>query len=149
MHDHKCCITTALDSAETLCERQGITLTELRRKVLEIVWRNHEAIKAYDILGLLGSTDKPAKPPTVYRTLQFLQKSGLIHRIESLNAYVGCPTPYTKHKGEFFICTNCGLVKEGEFAKNDARFNKPCGFEEFLIQHSTVEHQGICPNCQL
>ena len=51
-------------------------------------------------------------PPTVYRALDFLLKHGLIHRIESMNAFVGCATPADTHKGQFFICRACGNVAE-------------------------------------
>jgi hypothetical protein len=92
-HDHAECIDSALVSAQSSCERQGLRLTKLRRRVLELVWRGHTPVKAYDILEELRKEDRAAAPPTVYRALDFLLNAGLVHRIESLSAFVGCGGP--------------------------------------------------------
>ncbi|WP_338031756.1 transcriptional repressor [Ectothiorhodospira shaposhnikovii] len=80
-HNHTACITSALSSAERLCQSRGVRLTPLRRRVLEKIWQNHEAIKAYELIHQLSSADHTVKPPTVYRALDFLLAQGLIHRI--------------------------------------------------------------------
>ena len=89
-HDHQSCIQQALDTAANLCEQRGLNLTPIRRRVLEIVWRSHEPIGAYQILAELAKERDKAAPPTVYRALDFLIDAGLVHRIESLNAFGGC-----------------------------------------------------------
>ena len=48
----------------------------------------------------------------MYRALQFLQSQGLVHRLESLNAYVGCVHPEHPHASQFLICRDCGQVEE-------------------------------------
>ena len=65
--------------------------------MLELVWQGHAAVKAYDLLAELDRQGGAAKPPTVYRALDFLMAHGLVHRLESLNAYVGCPQPEAPH----------------------------------------------------
>lgn len=100
-HDHMSCIAEALQRAVALCESRGTQLTELRRRVLELVWSSHEPIGAYRILeqldrplpGQMRGKARRAAPPTVYRALDFLIEQGLVHRIESLNAFVGCDQP--------------------------------------------------------
>src|SRR5215470_19039883 len=92
-HDHESCVEMALDRAATLCGERGARLTELRRNVLALVWEGHEPVGAYHILDALRRRHPGAAPPTVYRALEFLGEQGLIHRIESLNAYVGCDRP--------------------------------------------------------
>ena len=92
-HEHQGCVADALARAEDVCRQRGARLTPLRRRVLELVWDSHRAVKAYDLLAALGETAGAAKPPTVYRTLEFLMEHGLVHRIDSLNAFVGCPQP--------------------------------------------------------
>ena len=37
---------------------------------------------------------------------------GFVHRIESLNAYVGCGEPGSAHAGQFLICRDCSAVAE-------------------------------------
>jgi len=84
-HDHDHCVSHALAEADSLCARQGVRLTALRKRVLELVWQSHRPLGAYDILAVLSEQDgRRAAPPTVYRALDFLLENGLVHRIASL-----------------------------------------------------------------
>ncbi len=68
---------------------------------------------AYDLLAKIKSNaDRPAAPPTVYRTLDFLLEKGLIHRLTSINAYIPCCHPREGHQAAFLICTDCKSVTE-------------------------------------
>ena len=111
-HDHADCVEAALGDAERLCAHRGARLTMLRRRVLERVWRSHAPVGAYDILDTLRTGSRRAAPPTVYRALAFLIEHGLVHRLESRNAYVGCAMPAVPHSGQFLICHDCGSVGE-------------------------------------
>ena len=112
-HDHDQCLDDALLKAENSCRAQGLRLTSIRRQVLMLVWKSHKPQSAYDILeGLKSYGHKPA-PPTAYSALDFLEQAKLIHRIESLNAYVGCAVPEKQHTGQFFICENCASASVG------------------------------------
>ena len=97
-HDHDHCIETALGDAESVCIERGVRLTVLRKRVLEIVWQSHRPLGAYAILDVLAADGRRAAPPTVYRALDFLQENGLVHRIASMNAFVGCPMPDRRHR---------------------------------------------------
>lgn len=146
-HDHRRCIAEALDKAATLCADNGARLTELRRRVLELVWRSHEPIGAYAVLEQLRRERGGAAPPTVYRALDFLLGQGLIHRIESRNAYIGCPMPDRDHNSQFLICTECGGVAEIDDPRIDAALARSAAAKGFTVQHLTVELQGSCPGC--
>ena len=117
-HDHGACIQTALSRAEQRCAEAGERFTGLRRQVLELVWAEHKPAKAYDLLKKLSDLRSGVAPTTVYRTLDFLQE--LVHKIESLNAYVGCSQPNTEHSGHFLICEACSEIKEIENSKISA-----------------------------
>ncbi|CAK0760244.1 Zinc uptake regulation protein [uncultured Gammaproteobacteria bacterium] len=146
-HDHHSCIETALARAETLCVERGARLTVLRRRVLELVWSGHQPRGAYQLLEELGHNGRAAAPLTVYRALAFLVEQGLVHRIESLNAYVGCPVPDAGHTGQFLVCDQCGVATE----INDPRVTQAVrdSAEElgFRIQQTTVEIRGRCLRC--
>jgi Fur family zinc uptake transcriptional regulator len=147
-HDHGHCIATALDGAGELCQRRGARLTALRRQVLEMVWRSHEPQGAYTILETLNRQGRRAAPPTVYRALDFLLGHGLIHRIESLNAFVGCPTPSQPHTGHFLICDGCGGAAEVNDHRIGDALHASANDIGFKIERETIELRGLCPGCQ-
>ena len=152
-HDHARCIDDALAAAAEICTARGARLTPLRRQVLELVWRSHAPIGAYDVLAKLqrenaaGENDRPAAPPTVYRALDFLLKLKLIHRIESLNAFVGCPNPESDHSGQFLICQDCGNAAEIDDPAIYAAIIGHARKIGFAITQITVEVAGRCPKC--
>ncbi len=146
-HDHALCIEEALEQARRVCEKGGERFTDLRRQVFEIVWAGHKPVKAYDLLSELASKRSGVAPPTVYRTLDFLQSLGLVHKLESLNAYLGCSHPEDEHQGQFLICESCEEVRELEFASFSDSIAQVEKAQDFRIKHMTVEFFGVCSKC--
>jgi Fur family transcriptional regulator, zinc uptake regulator len=147
-HDHDSCVDGALDRAAQLCEARDARLTELRRDVLRLIWRGHEPVGAYAILEGLRRAHPGAAPPTVYRALEFLTEHGLIHRIESLNAYVGCARPERPHVSQFLICGACGAAAELDDPMIAAAVLRRAGELGFAVERQTIEVRGLCPRCQ-
>ncbi|MBI1208873.1 MAG: transcriptional repressor [Azospirillum sp.] len=146
-HNHSHCVDEALARAESLCTTRGARLTTLRRRVLELVWTSHKPRGAYAILEDLSQQGKPAAPLTVYRALDFLVAQGLVHRIESLNAYVGCPVPGAAHSGQFLVCDGCGNaieMNDGVVAEAIRAGALRLGFR---VSRQTVEVRGRCRDC--
>lgn len=146
-HDHATCVATALDTAETICRARGVRLTELRRRVLELVWSNHKPVGAYALLARLQENGSAA-PPTVYRALDFLLEQGLIHRVSSLNAFVGCARPGEDHSGQFLICEQCQNLVELDDADISAAIARGSSASGFAPRLQTVEILGLCPQCR-
>jgi Fur family zinc uptake transcriptional regulator len=146
-HDHGQCVNVAVAQATALCATRGSRLTDLRRRVLELVWRSHAPIGAYQILDQLAAVRGRVAPPTVYRALEFLRQEGLVHRIESLNAYVGCPSPSLPHEAYFFICRACGDAAEFEDRELTAALMRCVRRARFQVESSKVELSGLCARC--
>lgn len=146
-HDHTHCQSEALSRAEALCAERGARLTPLRRKVLELIWNSHQPVGAYAILDHLREGDRGAAPPTVYRALDFLMEQGLIHKLESLNAFIGCDHPEDRHVSQFLICTKCGSAVEIQDAGISNAVKKSAGAAGFTVSRLTIELQGLCPTC--
>jgi len=146
-HDHQSCMATAIAKAEQVCESRNQRFTKLRKRIFELIWQQHKPIRAYDILGQLQQ-DGRAAPPTVYRALDFLLELGLIHRIESMNAFVGCNNPEQKHEGQFFICNNCGAFVELDSTSINSAISHSAEHSGFEIQQRTIEITGLCPECK-
>lgn len=146
-HDHSVCIDNAVEEAERICAERGSRFTELRKRILMMIWQEHKAVKAYDLLDQLATEGGSAKPPTVYRALDFLMDEGLVHKIQSLNAYIGCPHPGEDHISQFLICDNCEIVEEvSSSALSKAVHNAATG-QAFNIKRQTVELHGVCSKC--
>ena len=146
-HDHSRCIKRALAAAERVCAKKQVSLTPLRRRVLEIVWRQHEPIGAYEILAELGKDREKAGPPSVYRALEFLRGAGLVHRVDALNAFLGCDQPQTDHHGQFIVCSRCHHVTEiadPALTRSLIRRMRTLGFQ---AEQSTVEIKAVCSRC--
>lgn len=147
-HDHQHCIDTAIEAAARLCTERGIRFTKIRRRVLTLIWSGHKPVGAYAILEALKSEYPRAAPPTVYRALDFLIELGLIHRIESMNAFVGCTHPDERHYGQFLICEKCGAAAELDDPKINEAVQEGAGALGFLAQRQMIEVTGLCPDCR-
>ncbi len=146
-HDHERCVLEALDKAARLCAARNVRLTPMRRRVLEMIWGQHGPVLAYDLLERLRLEGARAAPPTVYRALTFLSENGLVHRIESLNAYVGCTVPEADHSGQFLICKRCQAVAELADTDITGILAQKAGAIGFRTERQTVELEGLCPSC--
>lgn len=149
-HDHTHCVSEALAAARALCAERGARLTPLRQQVLTLIWQHHRPLGAYAILDQLDSdsaTGRRPAPPTVYRALEFLLEHGLVHRINSLNAFVGCRLPHDRHTGYFLICRECGTTLEVEDALVADALQAAAARAGFRADHTAVEIMGLCPNC--
>lgn len=146
-HDHDRCIRRAVTAAERVCAAKQISLTPLRRQVLEIVWRQHEPIGAYEILAEIAKGRDKAAPPTVYRALEFLQEAGLVHRLDSINAFFGCERPDSPHSGQFLVCSACRRVAELEEPVLKPSLQEQARALGFHLEGSVVEIKALCTQC--
>ncbi len=134
--------------AEALCQAQSLRLTPLRKRVLRLVWNGHKPVGAYDVLDALSEEGKRAAPPTVYRALEFLMEAGLVHRLDSLNAFIGCPHPGQPHSGQFLICRECRSVTEVAAGSINERIQQFAEDAGFLAERQMLEIQGLCAQCR-
>lgn len=146
-HNHSTCVSNALSQAKTICDANGARLTKVRQRVLELVWESHEPVGAYDLLPLLAKEGFNSAPPTVYRALDFLLDMGLIHRLASQNAYVGCSQPGHGKSSCFFICKSCGQAQELDNHHYDELTTQIESQMGVKIEHQITELSGLCPNC--
>ncbi|WP_227548241.1 transcriptional repressor [Acinetobacter sp. RF14B] len=103
----------------------------------------------YDLLAQMkNASDRPAAPPTVYRTLDFLLEKGFIHRLTSINAYIPCCHPREGHQAAFLICTACKAVKEASAQDLLNQLDALAASDGFSSHHSIIEISGTCQQCQ-
>jgi Fur family zinc uptake transcriptional regulator len=140
-------LDAVLDRAAALCAGRGAQLTDLRRQVLALVLGAEQPLGAYALLDLLKATRAGAAPPTIYRALDFLLEQGLIHRIERLNAFVGCVSAGHAHAHQFLICRQCGHAAELHDHAVEHALESAARRIGFTPARMTVEMEGLCQAC--
>lgn len=148
-HDHAQCSSDALAHAEALCAARAQRLTPMRRQVLEVLLGSHRALGAYEIIDRIAAQGGRPAPITVYRALDFLIENGLVHRIESRNAFVAC---VHRHDGgdlvAFLICERCGSVGEAPSASIADALSTAAHNAGFTPKALVIEIPGICAHCR-
>lgn len=115
------------------------------------------ALTAYELLSRLGPAGMRS-PQTIYRALDSLVETGLVHRIKSLNAFIACTHAqpdghhhnhegHIDHRPAFAVCRNCGAVKELDDDVLAAVLGAVAGRTGYQIKERVVELVGICPDC--
>jgi Fur family transcriptional regulator, zinc uptake regulator len=150
-HDHDRCSTDAMATAEAICLDRGQRLTPIRRKVLAALLASHKPLGAYEIIERLAgaSTGPRPAPITAYRALEFLRENGLVHRIESRNAFIACV--HTHAAGDlvvFLICERCGTVGEASSADVAATLTSAARAAGFTPKSPVIEISGVCSHCR-
>lgn len=148
-HNHNDCIERALTTAETLCQQKNQRLTKVRRRSLEIILESHRPLGAYQLLAKLVDEGFNSAPPTVYRALDFLLAAGLIHKVESMNAYLGCTHADRVHNGYFLICDECHDVMEFDYQDVHKALVANAAKNGFELRSNTIELTGVCQSCHI
>ena len=125
------------------------SLTRNQSLVMEALSQASAPMSAYSILDKLRD-DGFRAPLQVYRALDKLVELGMVHRLESLNAFVAC-----RHAGceqhdisAFTICEQCGKVKEVTDSKLARQLEQIALDQGFRATKSTVELRGLCQSCR-
>lgn len=147
-HDHDRCTRAAIAHAEAQCATRAQRFTPMRRQVLQTLLSSHKPLGAYEIIERLTKKTRPA-PISVYRALDFLRENGLVHRIESRNAFVAC---VHDHAGDdlvvFLICERCGAVGEAPGGTAAAALAAASRAAGFAPKSPLIEIPGICAHCR-
>ena len=105
-------------------------------------------LSAYEILDLSDVRDQGLKAPlTIYRALDKLCEQGLVHRIESLNAFVACDRgPHSEPVG-FMSCESCKKTVELPVGSCEEILRSSAEANGFDLDKITVEISGRCTSC--
>ncbi|MGF6652334.1 Fur family zinc uptake transcriptional regulator [Paraburkholderia youngii] len=148
-HDvHQPSQEAALALAEQYCRERGEKLTPIRRKVLELLLNSGRATKAYSLLDEMRQIHPGSAPPTVYRALDFLLSAGLVHRIESINAFTVCHDLTQCQHGILVVCQQCGSVTELHQPKLRQALIAQIEDAGYRLASDEIELKGLCAACQ-
>jgi Fur family zinc uptake transcriptional regulator len=149
-HDHGRCSADTLKHAEALCATRGERLTPMRRHVLEVLAASHKPVGAYEIIDAVAARGPRPAPITIYRALDFLTAQGLVHRIESRNAFLACINNHASDAPVIFlICEQCGAVGEAPSAAVTDSLNAAAKSAGFAPKSRVIEITGVCKHCRV
>lgn len=148
MHDHARCIARAMAHVDATCAEDGLQMTPVRRRVLQILLEGHRALGAYEILDRLRAEGLGSQPPVVYRALDFLMRAGFVHRVETLNAFVACTESTPGHAPAFLICRQCRRVIETPAEAAGGQLKRAAEGAGFAIETAVREAEGLCAECR-
>jgi Fur family zinc uptake transcriptional regulator len=136
-------------TAEALCLQRGQRLTPIRRKVLSVLLGTHKPLGAYEIIDRLAPKGPRPAPITAYRALEFLRDNGLVHRIESRNAFIACVHNHAAGAlVVFLICERCGAVGEASSSAVTATLTSAARAAGFTPKSPVIELTGVCSHCR-
>lgn len=148
-HDHEPCLTDTVARAEAAFDRQGVRLTPLRRAVLEEVASSHTAVGAYEVLDRMATRQgRRLAPISIYRALDALVDVGVVHRLESRNAFFACHAAHAGEREQIVLaCSRCGTVAEVPGPDLFRSISQAAGRDGFQAQTTLVEVIGLCMAC--
>jgi len=148
-HDHNRCTADGISHAEKVCRERAQKFTPIRRQVLSALLSSHRPLGAYEVIDELAKAMPRPAPITVYRALDFLMANGLVHRIESRNAFVACVNNHAS--GDlvvFLICEHCGAVGEAASAAVADQLKAAARSAGFTPKAPVIEIGGVCAHCR-
>jgi Fur family transcriptional regulator, zinc uptake regulator len=123
-------------------------LTRNQALVFQTLEKAGQPLSAYTILDRLRD-DGFRAPLQVYRALDKLLETGLVHRLESINSFVACahPHPHSHGSAAFAICETCGRVDEFSDKTVQARLADWSKEHGFRTNRTMIEIRGQCVEC--
>ncbi|MDX2309017.1 MAG: transcriptional repressor [Hyphomicrobium sp.] len=143
-------LTQTVYRAEKVFVDKGMRFTKLRQQVFEEIAATYASIGAYDILARLAEKGTRVAPISVYRAIDALLEAGVIHRLESRNAFFACRRTDHTVKGRrpiFLCCETCGAVGEVDGQPIFDMIDETARGAGFTPRVKFVEVAGACPRC--
>lgn len=139
-----------MDRATEIFAEKNIRFTDLRRKVYEEIASTQASVGAYEVLDRLAKKGTRLAPISIYRALDALLEAGVVHRLESKNAYFACRSlhlPGTGRRPMFMSCEACGVVSETDGQDIFNTIDKAVRATKFEPRLRFVEITGTCAEC--
>ena len=147
-HNHVACLSATLARARDAFEARGLRLTELRLRVFSEIAASHHAIGAYEVIDRLGDKGTRLAPVSVYRAIEALIEAGVVHRLETRNAYFACHSAHASERQHVILsCGDCGTVAEVDGEQVFGAIDAVAASHGFAAAVRIVEIAGRCAHC--
>jgi Fur family zinc uptake transcriptional regulator len=143
-------LAKAVERANQAFADKNLRFTKLRQGVFEEIAATYASIGAYDILAKMAEKGTRLAPISVYRAIDALLEAGVIHRLESKNAYFACRRLDHLSTGKrpiFLSCERCNAVQEADAEGIFETIDRVARSASFTPRVKFVEVQGLCKSC--
>jgi Fur family zinc uptake transcriptional regulator len=143
-------VKVSVDRASAIFAERNLRFTDLRRKVFEEIASTQASVGAYEVLDRLAKKGTRLAPISVYRALDALLEAGVVHRLESKNAYFACGRLHKAPTGRrpiFLSCEKCGTVQEVDGDHIFQAIDEAAHGAKFEPRVRFVEVSGTCQEC--
>ena len=143
-------LTQMLERAGAAFELKDLRFTKLRQQVYSEIAGTHASIGAYEILARMAGKGTRVAPISIYRAIDALLDAGVIHRLESKNAFFACRRAdhtSTGRRPVFLSCESCGAVGEVDGQDIFDLAGERARSTGFVPKIKFVEISGTCPRC--
>jgi Fur family zinc uptake transcriptional regulator len=147
-HNHSSCLAEARERARRAFAAKGLRMTELRARVFDEIASSHHAVGAYGVLERMAGQGMRVAPISIYRAIDALLRAGVIHRLESKNAFFACHASHAAGRGQLVLaCEQCGRVAEVSGAAVFEAIASAAQRVRFTPVHAVTEVMGRCNDC--
>ena len=143
-------VKQSVDQATAIFAEKNLRFTDLRRKVFEEIASTQASVGAYEVLDRLAKKGTRLAPISIYRALDALLEAGVVHRLESKNAYFACRQlhrPRTGRRSMFLSCEKCGTVQEVDGDDIFHAIDAAAQGAKFEPRVRFAEVSGTCHEC--
>ncbi|MDN5873853.1 MAG: transcriptional repressor [Sinobacteraceae bacterium] len=145
-------LATATATASAPQQVHGWRLGSTQARLYQVLQHVAGPLTAYELLNALNADSasdgsRKVYPQTVYRGLAQLQERGLVHRVESTNAYLACQSPTRPHRSIHLLCDRCGKAQELIDRRVSRSLDADAARYQFNLERQVVELHGVCAHC--
>jgi Fur family zinc uptake transcriptional regulator len=135
------------DAAEFLAKR-GMKFTEVRRSILNLLYRENRAVGAYDLRAAFEKEcGRRVTPTTVYRALDFFERQGLVTHLANTRTYIARRPLQGAENSVFFVCNKCGATAESQDPEVERAIRAAANAIGFYTHARAIDVDGICRRC--
>lgn len=142
-------LAKAVERANQAFMEKSLRFTKLRQDVFQEIAATYTSIGAYDVLARLAEKGTRLAPISVYRAIDALLEAGVIHRLESKNAYFACrKLDHSLGRRPIFLsCEKCNVVQEVDSEGIFETIDRLARAANFQPRVKFVEVSGLCRQC--
>jgi len=127
---------------------EGLKSTPERFAVLDEIYTTDFHFEAEDILLRMIKKNHKVSRATIYRTLDILEKCGLIRKAKLGETTAYYEHTYGRHHHEHMKCTSCGKIIEFESDDIERMQDVVCNQHNFKMTYHILHIFGVCEDCQ-